>query len=271
MSNNIFETFTPKNPIVKKYVDYYYLDVKPDNKVHAFLCFPHVNNTLSLYQSHTRLQTGEMIFIKGAKPYQIFTPIRQKVLHVKQSGKVYRVVIVFRPLGIQQFYTSLPFSRFITDFDFFTPTELEQLFATTATAELTRLLDFFLATRFRQFDHILIAKCIDLIVNHYEDFSVSSTAKEIGVSRQHLNREFQLHLGISVKKFHEIFLFRQTIQKKVFTNTAESLTQLAYEFNFADQSHLNKTYKILTTNSPKTFFKKGTLLGKEDTFWHLLS
>ena len=99
-----FDTFKPKNLTIKEYVDYYYLDIKPNNVINEFQCFPHFNNTISLYKSHIRLKNGKIKFKETAKPFQIFTPIREKVLNVKQSGKVYRIVIVFHPLGIQQFY-----------------------------------------------------------------------------------------------------------------------------------------------------------------------
>lgn len=266
-----FETFKPKNSIVKKYIDYYYLDIKPDNTCNEFQCFPHFNNTISLYKSHSRLANGEIAFEEKSKPLQIFTPIREKVLNVKQVGKVYRIVIVFYPLGIQQFYKSLNFSDYIIDYAFFTQNELTPLFSTVDTDTLTNLLDEFLEKRFNPFENRVLSASIQYIFNNYENFSVTEISKKIGMSRQHLNRVFQVHLGVSIKKFHEIFLFRQTINKKLFENSDKNFTQLAYEFNFNDQSHFNKIYRNLTENSPSTFFSKGTILGKEDTFWHLQS
>lgn len=266
-----FETFKPKNSIIKKYVDYYYLDIKLNNIINEFQCFPHFNNTISLYKSHIRLKNGEMLFDEIAKPFQIFTPIRKKVLNVKQSGKVHRIVIVFHPLGIQQFYENLDFSYYITDYEFFTQDELKEIFSTTETEILTSLLDNFLEKKFKKFENTILEKAVQYIFNHYEDFSVTEISNEIGISRQHLNRLFQSHLGVSIKKFHEIVLFRQTINKRLFENSDSNFTELAYEFNFNDQSHFNKTYKNLTENSPKSFFNKGTVLGQEDTFWHLQS
>lgn len=266
----IFETFKPKNSIVKKYVSYYYLDIKPNNTINEFQCFPHFNNTISIYKSHIRLKSGEMKFDETAKPFQIFTPIRKKVLNVKQLGKVHRIVIVFHPLGVQQFYEDLDFSDYITDNEFFDQNELKEIFQTIKTDNLTRLLDSFLEKRFKKFENIILEKSIQYIFNHHENFSVTDFSNEIGISRQHLNRIFQFHMGVSVKKFHEIVLFRQTINKKLFVNPDENFTKLAYDFNFNDQSHFNKTYKNLTENSPKRFFNKGTIVGNEDTFWHLL-
>ena len=265
----IFETFKPVNSIVREYVDYYYLDIKPNNIVNEFQCFPHFNNTISLYKSHVKLDTGEMIFEDSAKSFQIFTPIREKILSVKQSGPVYRIVIVFHAFGIQQFYRNLNFADYVMGESFFNEQELGALFSTENTGILTELLDCFLQKRFQKFDNSILEQTIKYIFKNYEDFAVTKIAGELGISRQHLNRVFQSHLGVSVKKFHEIVVFRQTINQKLFKDPNESFTRLAHGFNYNDQSHFNKTYKILTENSPKSFFSKGTVLGREDTFWHL--
>ncbi|BAP30948.1 uncharacterized protein CHSO_1911 [Chryseobacterium sp. StRB126] len=267
----IFKTFRPQSSIVRKYVDYYYLDIKNNNTTNEFQCFPHFNNSISLYKSHIRLETKEVIYDENSPPCQIFTPIREKVLHVKQSGKVYRIVVVFHPLGIHQFYENLDFTDYITGYDFFTQNELKEIFSTTDTEIHKNLLDKSLEKRFKKFKNVILEKSIEYIFNHYENFSVEKISREIGVSRQHINRLFQAHLGVSVKKFNEIVLFRQTINKKLFENPDRNFTELAHEFNFNDQSHFNKTYKNFTENSPKSFFSKGTILGQEDTlFWHLL-
>ncbi|SPZ94519.1 DNA-binding transcriptional activator FeaR [Sphingobacterium multivorum] len=265
----LFQTFKPKNPIVKKYVDYYYLDIKPNNVINKFLCFPHFNNTISIYRYHVRLENGEIKFDDNANPFQIFTPIRQKVLNVKQSGTVYRIVIVFHPLGIQQFYENLNFADYITDYEFFSPEELKEIFSTTQTKHISDFLDNALLHRFKKFESPILEQAIQYIFSNDEKISVTELSTYIGISRQHLNRLFQFHLGVSIKKFYEIVLFRQSVNKKLFENPESSFTEIAYEFNFSDQSHLNKIYKNLVDNSPRNFFSKGTILGKEDTFWHL--
>ncbi|WP_267402112.1 MULTISPECIES: helix-turn-helix domain-containing protein [unclassified Chryseobacterium] len=265
----IFKTFKPQHSTIKKYVDYYYLDIKPNNKVTEYDCFPHFNSTISLYQSHIRAENGEIIFNEKAKPFQIFTPIREKVLHVKQTGKVYRIVLVFHPLGIQQFYRNLNFADYILDGEFFNEAELHEIFSTTDTEILVNSLDSILTKRFILFKNTVIEQTLQFIFNAEENFSVAQVSEKVGISRQHLNRVFQLYLGVSVKKFYEIVLFRNTINKKLFENPDENFTTLAHEFNFNDQSHFNKIYKNLTQKSPTVFFNKGTILGKEDTFWHV--
>lgn len=264
-----FETFKPKNSLIRKYIDYYYLDIKPDNEINEFRCFPHFNNTISLYKSHIQVEKGHVKFDKEAQALQIFTPIREKVLHIVQSGRVHRIVIVFNPLGVQQFYRHLNFADYITDFEFFSQKELSRIFSADDTETFTTLLDAFLEMRFKSFEHSTLEKSIQYIFNHCDHSTVTELAAIIGISRQHLNRNFQSHLGVSIKKFHEIVLFRKTVNEKLFENPNRNFTELAYEFNYNDQSHFNKTYKNFTDNSPKSFFDKGTVLGTEDTFWRL--
>lgn len=266
----IFETFRPKDVLIARFVSYYYLDIKPNNVVTEFECFPHYNNTISLYKSHTRTAFGEIKFMESVEPLQIFTPVREKVLHVNQIGKVHRVVIVFNILGVQQFYRDKDFSAYITDFAFFSDNELRHLFSLTNKNEIIALLDSALLYRFKEFKHVLLSKSVKLIFRNSEKMSVEQLANQLGVSRKHLNRVFKINLGISLKKFQEIVVFRHTIEKKLFVFPEESFTQLAYEFNFSDQAHLNKYFQNFTQNSPSKFLKKGTLLGEQNIFWHLI-
>jgi len=267
----LFETFKPRNSIVKKYVDYYYLDIKPDNVVKEIQTFPHFNNIISFYKSDIRIQENEMIFDRSAKPNQVFTPIRENILTLKQLGKVHGIVIVFHALGIQQFFRDVDFSSYVTDVEFFSQEELQQLFSTKETNALTNMIDKFLEERFIKFENLTVEKSLLYIFNNYENFSIAEISKNLGISRQHLTKVFKSHLGISLKRFHKIVVFRKTINKKLFGNSNQSFTEMTYEFNFSDQSHLIKTYKDLTECSPKSFFTKGTLLGDNDTFWHLNS
>lgn len=268
---DIFETFKPENSLIATFVDYYYLDVKPNNVQTKFECFPHYNNTLSLYKSHSSPKKGTVLFENNVLPLQLFTPTRERVLEIVQLGKVHRIVIVFHPLGIQQFYRGFDFSHFISDVAFFNPLELSQLFATHTTVEIASLLDQFLLDRFRSYTNNTLSNAVSFIIAHSGSSSIENIAAELSVSRRHLNRLFSTHFGISVKRFNEIVLFRKTLEHKLFENPTQNFTSLAHEFNYYDQSHLNRAFKNFTSNSPKRLLNQGTLLGKENVFWHLKS
>lgn len=267
----IFKTFKPENQQIAEFVEYYYVDIKPDNSHIRLECFPHFNTTISLYSSHERSEKGEIIFNISAGIFQAFTPVHEDVLSVQQIGLVHRVVIVFKPLGVYHFFNNLQFTDYIYNFDFFTYEELQPVFRLyDDSSSLTDLLDNMLRKRLNGFRHEVLERTIDEIFVHNEEFSVEEFSSVLKVSRQHLNRLFRMYMGVTVKKFHEIVRFRKTIRQKLLTKPKGNFTELACAFNFNDQSHLIKTYKNFTENSPASFFKKGRLLGSEDTFWHII-
>lgn len=268
---NIFKTFKPKDPLVRKYVDYYYLEVKPNNVVNEFKCFPHYNNTISLYRTHYRSVDGATTYDPKREPLQIFTPVRDKILHVKQIGKIHRIVIVFHPLGIQNFITKMDFTKKIFGINFLNKKELNILFSTVNIDELTTLLNDCLNRRYKSFEQPILEKTIQEIFEDSNHFSVTALSDDLGVSRQYLNRLFKQMMGISVKTFHKIVVFRKTIHHKLLDNPKANFTELAHQYNFSNQSHFNKTYRKFTQNTPHSFYEEGTLLGSEDTFWHLSS
>ncbi len=267
--NDIFKTFKPQNTHIAKYVDYYYLDVKPDNISHEFECYPHFNTTISLYQSHIRLGDKTVIFQENTSPLQIFTPIRDKLLSVKQKGKVYKIVIVFKPFGVQQFFKNIDFSDYLIDFNFFNEKELKSLFKTKDTAILTELLDDFLLKRYNKHKNIILEKSIAYILDNHADLLVEDLSLQLNISRRHLNRVFKHHFGVPVKKFQKIVIFRQVLNQKLFENPEKSFTALAHEFYYSDQSHLIKTFQHFTSKSPNKLVNEGTHLGNEDTFWKI--
>ena len=84
----IFETFKPKNEIVKQYIQYYYIEIDEENIEREFTCFPHYNTAISLYKSHKRYEDATVEFQPDLLPIQIFTPIRKDIFNVKQIGKI---------------------------------------------------------------------------------------------------------------------------------------------------------------------------------------
>ncbi|RAJ04239.1 AraC-like DNA-binding protein [Chitinophaga skermanii] len=264
-----FETFKPKDPTIAQFVRYYYRDIQPANTTREIECFPHFHTTLSLYSSHIRTADKAMTFIENATPSQFYTPMQEEVLIVKQVGPVNRIVIVFKPLGIHQFLKVKNIPQTVTTMELFGEIELEQMFQANNVDELTSLLDTALLQRYVAYENEIVYKAVDYIFSHYKNFSVEALASYLHISRRHVARIFTAHFGTPVKKFQEIVLFRKTLEQKLFVDTTQSFTALAYEENFSDQAHLNKTFEKFTQHSPSQFFRKGKLLGEEDTFWHL--
>ena len=266
---HIFETAKPHHATIARYVQYYYLEINEANTYREFSCFPHYNNSISLYRSHSSDKKGTITYVANGSPLQIFTPVRQQVLTIKQMGPIHRVVLVFHPLGIQQFYKNLAFTKLMDDYEFFAGDELQQLFEAGNIHTITYLLDQYLLKRFEYHENKVLAQAIAYIHERAQTFSVETLSEELAISRRHINRLFQQQLGVSVKKFQEIVLFRQALEQKLFQNAEQNFTSLTYEMNLCDPSHLNKLFAKLTRIPPKQFVNKGTHLGQEDTFWHI--
>lgn len=276
--NTIFKTFKPEHPVICKYVQYYYLDLKPDNITTEYKFFPHYNNTISIYKNHgyeleqsaNGAYSIQVIETPSSEPLHIFTPVRKKVAYVKQTGAVHRIVIVFHVPGVQQFFSNFNLSELLINKTVFTSDELLLLFNTCEPIQLTHLLDHFLLKRYQPVNTERIEKAVFYILNQYSSFSLEVLAESMDMSKRHLNRLFNSEIGIPVKKFHEIVCFRKLMEKKIASGEANNFTQLAHQFHFCDQAHLNNTFEKLTKTSPKDFFKQGSRIGQEDTFWRFL-
>jgi AraC-like DNA-binding protein len=146
---------------------------------------------------------------------------------------------------------------------------INELFINTDLEILTELLDSFFLKNFHTNENKIVKSAIFKILDDSKYLNDFELSKNLQVSRRHLNRLFNENLGVSVKNFQEIVRFRKAMTHKIFEKPLDNFTEISYEYNYSDQSHLNKVFSKLTHNSPAKFLKKGTYLGSEDIFWHL--
>lgn len=77
---------------------------------------------------------------------------------------------------------------------------------------------------------------------------------ELHITERTFQRLFKLNVGVSPKVFSRIFQFQSAFQQ---LNNSENykLSDIAYENGFADQSHLNRSFKEFTDCSPGEYLK----------------
>lgn len=274
----LFCTFKPNLPELKKYISYYYLDITDTaNSENQYICYPHFNTTLSFYKSscfHYQHQHTKIHAQKNAPHLKILTPLREEPLMVTQYGAKHKIAVVFEPLGLNHFiqasYSQIScsdpviFTAFDQDIDLL----LDQVFKETAIEHLTILLDHFFVSKLNRFKNIYLENALRLLHLPEQDFSVNTLAEHhLGISRKQLGRLFAQHLGTSPQKYRNIVRFRQAMNSKIFQDDVVSYTELAFKAQYADQSHFIKVCKQLTGCTPKAFFNRGKHLGLEDTFW----
>ncbi|QDW24627.1 AraC family transcriptional regulator [Pedobacter sp. KBS0701] len=272
----IFETFKPESELIRKYVSYYYLHITDNqNEENEYICYPHYNNTISLYSSHRFKYEPDHAILEfdiESKPVQIYTPIRERPLKVTQIGFVCKIAIVFNPFGINQFLNGSSLLTFDANFSFFEEEEIKQLFGTSNIEKLVTFVDHLLIKRYAKVENLYIEKALDLFRDNVDDISIDSIAEnKLGISRKHLNRLFHKYLNISPQKYRSIVRFRELMSNKLSNNRDQNLSDLSHQANYTDQSHFIKACKLLTGVAPAKFFNDGKIIGKEDTFWKFSS
>jgi len=272
----IFETFKPADTLLQKYISYYYLDIADDeNYRNEYICYPHYNNTVSLYKSHQvrfSVNHSKINYEEGSLPLQIFTPLRENILKVSQTGPVHKIGIVFGPFGINQFLTdAVAIDKIASSpsFSFFDNQFINQLFDYENLEDIKAALDKELLSKLSPVSNIYVIRALELLHTSIDEISIDEIAeRKLGISRKHLNRLFKKYIGTSAQKYRSIVRFRQLMNHKLNIKKQDNLSSLSHQAHYTDQSHFIKACKQLTGLTPSQFFKDGKIVGAEDTFWN---
>ena len=254
------------------------MDVADDEDYfNEYICYPHYNNTISLYKSHVLScddGRSHITFNNDCLPLQIFTPLREEILRVTQKGPVYKIGIVFNPIGINQFLRQdIKMNKLASSpsFQFFENDFLRRLFAERNIDYAINMLEKALLENFNSIENLYVTRAIELLHEPNNELAIDVLAEtKIGISRKHLNRLFQKYIGTTPQTYRKILRFRQLMDFKLNAAKENNYGSLSYQVNYADQSHFIKSCKQLTNLTPSQFFKEGVLIGSEDTFWNFI-
>jgi AraC-like DNA-binding protein len=101
----------------------------------------------------------------------------------------------------------------------------------------------------------ILHKAFELLRLSNPKIHVSELARECGLSTRHLLRLFKDYLGTSPKALVRNMRF-QKARDSLFENPDQSLTQLAYECGFADQSHFIRDFYLFYGKKPSAFVEE---------------
>jgi AraC-like DNA-binding protein len=79
---------------------------------------------------------------------------------------------------------------------------------------------------------------------------IDELAKDIGISRQHLARQFRHHVGVSPKTFARVMRFRRLLAN---VPRDPDWAEVALEHGYYDQSHLIDEFRELAGDTPAAF------------------
>jgi len=275
--------FTPKNPLLQKHISYYYfLKTDDPNFETKYYAFPHTNTVLNIHKGanfeirdyYTRVYGDPTINYKVC-----VQGIREYPLLAHLQGKLDKVTILFKPLGLNHFgvngfgelypqpsavFTSWNQNHLYKDF-------LDSFYQTDDIALKSEILEDFLLKLYQPIatDHLLY-KAIDLLTCFEENFSIEYICNQLHTNVRTLSRAFKKNLGISPGAYRKVARFRHSLQNKLFNADIKRLTDLAYQSNYYDQPYFNKMYRSLTGSNPQRFFKKVDSLANDKLIFEFL-
>lgn len=103
--------------------------------------------------------------------------------------------------------------------------------------------------------------CVQTIIHHKGNLNIDQLSDDLCIGRRQLERRFVSDVGISPKMLSRIIRFQNTLQL-IEQKKFNSLTMLAYESSFYDQSHFIKDFKEFTGLTPKMYFSENLELAR---------
>ncbi len=94
----------------------------------------------------------------------------------------------------------------------------------------------------------LLRYCIEKIIENNGQYSLEQLAAHTGYSRRYLHTLFQRYIGTAPKNFEKIIRMQHAAS---LLQTGQTLSEIALESGYADQSHMNRDFVRLTTHTPR--------------------
>jgi AraC-like DNA-binding protein len=262
-----FEPYYPIHPVLKKHIEYYYFfKSHSPNFRSAYYSYPNITTPINIHINVNVFINGSSVRISNSKNPNyttIVNQLRETPLLVEWKGKLDKITIVFKPLGLNNFITEALteiiqgitqlFTRWNSNTDY--REFLKRFYTLDKNQERIAVLEDFLISIYSPFEEqSRLERAIELLSNFKDEVSVSDVAEALHLNTRTFDRLFQKHLGMTPVCYKKIARFRHSLKNKLFNENFKRLTQIGYESNFYDQSYFNRVYKNLTGQNPKRFF-----------------
>jgi AraC-like DNA-binding protein len=246
--------------ILRKYINNYFI-VEIDNPI-DFLpndrVYPCGYATMVFhYGSPSKFQKKNSS--KYIEPNLVICGQQTNYYDLSLSGKTGMILVVFRPHGVKSFF-NFPITELLNenlslqDLIYNEAVELEdKLFNSPNNNRRIIHLENFLVKRLihnNEFDRVEHA--IKMIENSKGQIKAQNIAQEVCLGIKQFERTFSKYVGIAPKKFASIIRFQNVIQMN--SKGKRSLSQIAVDNGYYDQSHFIHDFKSLTGLTPKAFF-----------------
>jgi AraC-like DNA-binding protein len=178
------------------------------------------------------------------------------------SGKTGMILIVFKPHGVKSFF-NFPITELLNenpslqDLINNEANELEdKLFNSPNNKQRITHLENFLIKRLIPNNEIeRVEHAVKIIENSKGKIKAQDIAHEVCLGIKQFERTFSKYVGVNPKKFASIIRLQNVLQ--INSKDKRTLSQIAVDNGYYDQSHFIHDFKSLTGLTPKTFFNAG--------------
>lgn len=267
-------------PCLSKYIDFYYfiLEDRTDFRSTHY-SFPHTCNVVSIYHQANGIKGAEMVEIFEDSDREFMTLIqakRPKPLRVEMRGRIDRISIFFKPLGLNAFVTS-PISRLMDDFELADwqhnpgyQHSLKQIFSTDKLEKRIEILEFFLLGLLAPEEYTWLERPLALLVDLENNYQMEDICSRSGLSLRSFNRKFKEAIGVSPIVYRQIARFRNSLENKLYHRQFKRLTDIGYGSYFYDQSYFNKIYRKMSGQNPGAFFEEVKKMANDKLIFKLI-
>jgi AraC-like DNA-binding protein len=275
------ETFYPKNSILKEHIEYYYFlkTYSKDFKT-AYYSFP---NTLQSFNIHKNASceignSSTHVYGVPEKKYLMIAQGKyESPLQVLLEGKLDKVTINFKPLGLNHFIrrplaaVTPGHSQSFHEWEQDAQTFLSAFFDANDNEKRVDLLEEYLLKQYQPLENeALLQKAIYNLMDFTTELPVQEIAENLSISIRSFNRLFYNNMGITPVSFRKIARFRHSLKNRLFNEQFKNLTDIGYESNFYDQAYFVKMYKKITGSNPGKFFKSVEKLADDHLIFQFL-
>jgi AraC-like DNA-binding protein len=270
----VIKTIAPSSPILKKYIECFYIYEGKPNSTFKYVAFPHFNTGLSFFKGASVHRQNWSLQISEKTDLGVHTEILGKYttpVLLEYKGQLKEISIVFKPLGLNRFfkdnYLSLAphFSQELKN-DVWVQFG-ESLFSSD---DDICIIESFLLSQFWDNQEVSnIENSLTLLENSNEQISISDIAIKVGLNLKTFQRHFQKHMGCSPVDYRRIYRFRSSLANKLNNTQLKNLTELTYEEGYYDQSYLIKEFRKITNHNPKDFFKSASKVDGDQIIWEI--
>jgi AraC-like DNA-binding protein len=135
-------------------------------------------------------------------------------------------------------------------------TELqEKLLNAGGVCDMLNMMDNYIAklSLNQRYDHGIVKYATGKIVASPQKEVLLQLQKEMNITERTLQRAFEKNVGISPNLYRRICQFNSAFQQLNTTRNSQKLTDLAFQYGYADQSHFIRAFKEFTNLTPTEY------------------